>query len=822
MDPLASDRWAEIDTLFAEALDRPPDERTAFLRAACGHDPALYHALAALLAADADADAGFGESATDFADHLLREAAVAPDAPGDLAPGTRVGAYRIEEELGRGGMGVVYRAARADGAFTKDVALKLVKRGMDTDEVLRRFRYERQVLAGLDHPHVARLLDAGADADGRPYLVMERVEGEPITRYAEAHALDLDERLALFEQVCEAVAYAHRHLVVHRDLKPSNILVAEAEGAPQVKLLDFGIARLLDGEPEDAPRTRPEQRILTPEYAAPEQLDGAAVTTATDVYALGVVLFELLAGRRPAPRERLSETVPAGRQRAVRGDLDVLAATALHEDPARRYPTAEALLEDLRHRREGLPLAARPEATAYRLRKFIARHRVGVGVGASFVVLLMASVVLLTVQQQRTARALAEAEATADFLESTYAATDPYSPQRLDTLRVGALLDRNAARAREELGGQPLLQARLFTVLGRVYLRQARHADADTLLQSALAIRRARLGPADPATAETLHELAWARYWLDDYGAAEAMAREALAIRRRHAGPSHPDVAASLTRLGRILQEVGRGEEAARLHRTALDMYRATQGPGSRNATGVATNLASTYLELGRLDSALVLQREIVQRRQAHDGPDHPDVGNAYHWLAFYLLNTGAFAEGEQAARAALRIRAAAFGDTHPEVSVTLNLLGLLLRRQQRYAEAEAVLQRSLALTRRPGHEVPVQERVALSALARLYREAGALDAAERAQREALDRTRTYSDNAINEAMDVSHLADILREKGAFREAESLLLDSHRALEASAAPPMERRQIARGLAALYDAWGRSEEAARWRADPPDS
>ena len=267
MDPFTTDRWAEIDALFAEALERPPDERTAFLRAACGGDPVLYRAVVTLLDSDAAAERALGEHATEFAAHLL-DAATEPVH--DLPPGTRVGPYRIEGELGRGGMGTVYRAARADGTFEKAVALKLVRRGMDTDEVLRRFRYERQILAGLDHPHIARLLDAGAADDGRPFLVMELAEGEPITRYAEQCGLDVEARLALFEQVCEAVAYAHRHLVVHRDLKPSNVLVTERGGGPpQVKLLDFGIARLLDDEAADAPRTtsRPDDAIAGQAHA---------------------------------------------------------------------------------------------------------------------------------------------------------------------------------------------------------------------------------------------------------------------------------------------------------------------------------------------------------------------------------------------------------------------------------------------------------------------------------------------------------------------------------------------------------------------------
>jgi eukaryotic-like serine/threonine-protein kinase len=290
--------WAEVERLFLEASARPPSEREPFLQASAG-DPEALAEVRALLAAEAEAEAFFAAPSPALA--LLAEGG--PPAEGepedDLPEGTRVGPYRVEGEVGRGGMGSVYRARRADGAFEQTVAVKVVRRGLDTADVLRRFRQERALLAGLDHPHVARLLDGGSTADGRPYLAMEYVAGEPITAYADRQGLGVEARLRLFLQVCDAVAYAHRRLVVHRDLKPSNVLVTE-EGGAAVKLLDFGIAKLLGDETEDAPLTRTGHALLTPEYAAPEQITGAPVTTSADVYALGVVLYELLAGARPA------------------------------------------------------------------------------------------------------------------------------------------------------------------------------------------------------------------------------------------------------------------------------------------------------------------------------------------------------------------------------------------------------------------------------------------------------------------------------------------------------------------------------------------
>ena len=315
-----------------------------------------------------------------------------------ITHGALIGPYRLVRELGQGGMGVVYLAERADGQFEQRVALKLIKRGMDSDEILRRFLAERQVLARLSHPHIARLLDGGVTAEGQPYFAMEYVDGVPLHHYCEERSLGFEDRLRLFREVCEAVQYAHRSLVVHRDLKPSNILVTSAG---ETKLVDFGIAKVLYEDVADRSVTRTDQRLMTPEYAAPEQVRGEPVTTATDVYALGAILYQLLTGRPPhqftgrsrggaVPHHlrggpRAAERGPCTRhrrRRRLRGDLDIIVLKALRKDPARRYPSVEALLEDLERHRTGLPVRARPDSVAYRARKFLGRHRLsGHGAG---------------------------------------------------------------------------------------------------------------------------------------------------------------------------------------------------------------------------------------------------------------------------------------------------------------------------------------------------------------------------------------------------------------------------------------------------------
>ncbi len=443
---MTPDDWNRIKVLFDEALERPPEERAAFLDRACSEDSTLRTEVDALLAAHdrAQADRALespfvrGKASGTGADD------VEPGSPSDES-GQRVGPYRLVRRLGRGGMGTVYLAERDDGQFRQTVALKLIRRGLDTDDTLSRFSVERQILAGLDHPNIAHLYDGGVTDDGRPYFAMEHVEGEPITDYCDRRRLSTAQRLELFETVCRAVQHAHRNLVVHRDLKPSNILVTDTDADesgssdPTVKLLDFGIAKLLADEvlgrdPSKAqspvPHTRTGRLMLTPEYAAPEQLRGAPITTATDVYQLGVLLYELLTGRGPYALENRmhhavaqailetdperpstavtrtaqtwrgddTETVtpravsqarstdPARLKRQLAGDLDVICLKALHKEPARRYPDVDALADDVRRHQAGRPVTARPDGLAYRAGKFVRRHRVGVA-AALFVVL---------------------------------------------------------------------------------------------------------------------------------------------------------------------------------------------------------------------------------------------------------------------------------------------------------------------------------------------------------------------------------------------------------------------------------------------------
>ncbi|MBL8189697.1 MAG: serine/threonine protein kinase, partial [Acidobacteria bacterium] len=459
------ERWRRIDELFRTLADRPPAEREALLTRVCGQDEDLRREVLELLA---------HEPPEAFLSDPIKYAALAvTDEPADELLGRRIGPYRLTRLIGRGGMGTVYQAVRDDDQFQQQVALKLIKRGMDTDFVRERFLRERQILASLDHPHIARLFDGGTTPDGLPYFVMELVEGSPITKYCHDRRLPLDAKLRLFRDVCSAVQHAHQKLVVHRDLKPSNILVT-TDGTP--KLLDFGIAKLLSPDPGEAvTRTETAVRLMTPDYASPEQVRGGTITTATDVYSLGIVLYELLAGIKPfefntyepleieraiceTEAQRPSELAirqthaPTKLARMLSGDLDNIVLMALRKEPERRYQSVEQFSEDIRRYLTGLPILARPDTFVYRAGKFVRRHQVAV-LAAFLVMLSLLGGIVATgyaahqarAESERANQAAAAAEAVTQSLASIFEAADP-GRAKGNAITAKELLDQGAEK----------------------------------------------------------------------------------------------------------------------------------------------------------------------------------------------------------------------------------------------------------------------------------------------------------------------------------------------------------------------------------------
>lgn len=641
------DDWRRADALLERALDAPVVDRDALL-VGSGESDEVIARVRRMLASQGAAEARIADSVGELAAEVLEEDGHARE---DLPSGSTIGPYRIVREVGRGGMGTVYLAEQDDGRIRRQVAIKVVKRGMDTDEVIRRFRREGQILARLEHPGIARLYDADVAPDGRSYLVLEYVDGEPIDVAADASRLSVNDRIRLLLDVCDAVAFAHTKLVLHRDLKPSNILVSA--GGP--KLLDFGIGKLLD---EPSAGTRPLTEAvgsrLTPEYASPEQLGGGEVTTASDVYSLGVVSYELLTGQRPtgadtrapstlAPEAVVAstrQTTPSGLARRLRGDLDVILMKALHEDPTRRYPTVEAFAADLRRHLEGLPVRARPDSVGYRVRKFVTRNPIPVASGSGLGVAVLLFGVGTALQQAETARERDRAnlerdraEAVADVLEGMFTGAGALSSERIDTLSVRAFLDRNASEAIDGLDDQPVVQGTLLRILGTAQHGLGRLDEADSLLTRAVAVLTGTEGEDPRAVLEARRELGNLRQRQGRQVEArphyEAWLASGLDLEPSEMAQVRHNIAIAMMDMGEVEEAIVLQDSTLRIHEARPDMDPVGFG-------AALTMRAAMAYRTGDPDAAISMSREAVERVEAAD-PGHPLLFAYQHNYAFLV-----------------------------------------------------------------------------------------------------------------------------------------------------------------------------------------
>jgi serine/threonine-protein kinase len=713
--------------------------------------------------------------------------------------GTLVGPYRVLRELARGGMGAVYLAERADGQFEQRVALKLVQSRMASDEIHRRFLSERQILARLHHPHIAQLLDGGLTLEGQPWFAMEYVDGAPLTTWCAERRLGLDARLQLFEAVGEAVRYAHQNLVVHRDLKPSNILVT---GAGVVKLLDFGIAKVLeDGQTggwadgQQLPETRTELRVMTPEYAAPEQVRGGPVTTATDVYALGAVLYELLTDVRahrferhtpaevehvvcetepPRPSAVLAAGAPSHLHRRLRGDLDTIVLKALRKDPTRRYSSAEALLDDLRRYRTGLPVRARPDSVGYRAGKFVRRHRLGVAAGAAVAIAVIAGLAGTAWQARVAQGEAAKQRAVTEFLVGLFQVSDP-EQSRGREISARELLERGTQRVDTALAREPELQEKLLHVLGVIHRELGLYGRADTLLGRAVQLSRSVHGSRSPELAAGLSD--WARVLTQQarFGSADSALQLALAIRQRTFGPEDSSVAATMRAMGELERARGNFDSAQSLHRKALALDRKRFGD---EHILVAENLGRLGNVLAEADNLAAADTAYSQSLAIYSrllDPEHPAVATGQFNVASVRLQQGRFEEAEQLGRDALEKRRRLYPRGHADVAQSLTDLGTTLTNQGRRQEAETLYVEAIALWRTLlGPDNP-ETATALNNLAVLRYEDGDLSGAEGTFREVLAiRTRMLGKEHRNTLVTMGNLASVLKEQGKYDESEAL------------------------------------------------
>ena len=693
------DRWDEVDRLLESALELPPSERGPFLDRNCGDDIELRRHLERLLEISPD-DSILNAGAFSLVEDL---------GPASSFDGAEIGPYRIVKVLGAGGMGDVYLAERADGVFSQRVAIKIVRRDAASSEALGRFRHERQILASLQHPNIARLLDGGISSDGLPYLVMEYVEGLPITEYCDRHRLTIADRLRLFSAVCHAVQHAHQNLIVHRDLKPSNILVT-ADGT--VKLLDFGIAKLLEStQAIPMPVTRTGMHLLTPEYASPEQIRGEPVTTASDVYSLGVLLYELLTGARPygssggahyevlqlilekeplRPSSALSRTIeekaaevsgearstsPRNLQRSLRGDLDNIVLKALAKEPHLRYGTVDQLAEDVGRYLAGQPVRARAATFGYRFSKFVRRNRVPVTAVAAAVILIVSLVAFYTarlaVERDRSELEADKAVRMKEFLLGMFDVADPDITRGRD-VTAREMLYSSADRIQSELSGQPEIQAELLATIGELIFDKMRDfSRGEALLTMAADIYRTQppSRERDLNQARVLLELAGIRMQVGSLASADSLLQQAADLQQRHLHADDPELERTLNVKARLADDRGHLREAESIHRSLL-ARRLARGD-SMEATQSISNLSDVLRTLGVVRESRELLESALRIRQSRLGRTHSQVAVTLTKLGRSYDAEGDHRRAAEAFREALRIRQQLFGDRHHLVART-------------------------------------------------------------------------------------------------------------------------------------------------------
>lgn len=779
-----AERWARVEALFERLLAYPADQREAYLFHVVPEDASLRAEVLALLRAEEQAGGFISGAVGAAAAQLEPEGAAAPL----LEPGDRVGPFRILSELGRGGMGSVYLAERDDSEYRVRVAIKIIRGGPAGGDSIRRFRAERQILAGLDHPNVARLLDGGTTVEGLPWLALEYVDGRPIDEWCDRRRLSVDQRIDLFLEVCSAVEYAHGKLVVHRDLKPGNVLVTD-EGVP--KLLDFGIAKLLDPDGDDPNRTATHLRMMTPAYASPEQVRGEAVTTATDVYALGLLLYELLSGR-PAQRvtssdhwevqravcerepERpatvLTEEVAEARNttsshlsRALRGDLDHILEMALRKEPERRYPSVAAFADELRRYRQGRPVLARGSSLGYRAGKFVRRNTRSVAAGSVVALLFLGTVAFYTArlagERNRARTEAARATEVAGFLADLFRQANPdLAPGPPATARD--LLDRGAERIALDLQEDPRLRAEMLQVIGVAYQSLGEPLPSLPLLEEAAQIRR-EVGEPEPLwnALDALAVLYWNLGRQDD---AEALHREALALAR---GPLADDPfarATSMNNLGKVLQAVGRFDEAGPLYDSALVLFREVHGPRHPTVATALSNQAQIVEFLQGYRPAEPILRQAVEVTRSLPGEERLNEDIFLANLAVNLISQGRTDEAEATLVEAVALARERFGDASPRVADKLLDLGLLSARRGDHAAAEGHLREALPVLAAARGERHPDIAYSLSDLASTVDRQGRTAEADSLHREAVALSREVLSG------DDPYLARALNEYGIF------------------------------------------------------
>ncbi len=839
-----NENWKQIKQIFAKALELEGPERLRFVEAESNGDEDVMREVLSLL----EAHENTGVLDREMGD--VRMSAIS-DARSTFMKGEEIGRYRIIHELGHGGMGSVFLAERADGEYEQKVALKLLRSVFASGSQVERFRMERQILASLDYEKIARLIDGGITENGQPWFAMELVDGEKITDYCDAKRLTITERLQLFMDVCDAVSYAHRKLVVHRDLKPSNILINEKGN---VKLLDFGIAKVLSDDDAGSVLTKPGLLPLTPSFASPEQIRGGQVTTASDVYQLGLILYELLTGMPaysvdgktpsavekticdtlpPHPATRLQErgkTVlaeEAGLKRKLtrrkliselKGELGTIVMKAIRKEPERRYESAGQLADDIRRYLSGKPVKAHADSRLYRAGKFIKRHPAGTVSAAAILLMIVMYLVTLTWHQQQTRAALTQAEIEAeksaqviDFMLGMFEAGDPYENPG-DTITVRALLDRGVEKA-ENLN-EPELQAQIYGLVGRIYRELGEYGQASPLLKNALEIIGSEAAPDDIELAHTYYNLGTVFHHLGNYRESDQYFRKALKIYDLHPDHRSEEYASSLFTMANIINVRRDHDQAKEMHKKALEMRLDLFGEEHPHVAASYQNLGYTLSLLDRLEDAQVYLHKALGIYQTVYREDHPVKGDLLVTLASTQVRAGEYEEAGKNLKRSLKIRREVFGDTHTETGMSLKALADYHNQMGNIAEAESMYRDLLLMIEESHDGVHPLKRPVVQALGRLYFNS------DRPQKAAPYLKTTYE--MLASVLNETHsrvlasgleLAACLIELGEHPDAEKLLLGQIETLERSGSESLKEQKVSsiELLLELYRNWEKEDE-----------
>ncbi len=797
---MTAETWQRVEAVFEQVVERPPEERAEALERACGDDSEVRRNVEILLRCD--------EKGGSFLENMIGEGVELLETMGPT--GRRIGPYRLLRRIGHGGMGEVYLASRDDEEYTKTVAIKLVRPGYESDQVHERFRRERQILANLEHPHIARMLDGGTTQEGKPYFVMESIEGESIDRYCDRQRLDLRGRLKLFCTVCDAVQFAHQSLIVHRDLKPSNILIT-ADGV--VKLLDFGIAKLLapDDDALDAELTLTVERPLTLSYASPEQIRSERITAASDVYALGCLLYELLSGRRPfdlgGKTRRQAEQIileeapvppsialarwqreepataeaaadsrrarPETLRRRLTGELDTLVLAALRKDRLRRTGSAAELADDVHRYLRGLPIRAHRNSMGYRARKFARRNRLPLAVAALFLLVIAGAFFNNLQQTWRVERERDKAVAVTEYLVGLF---NTYEETRGSSQAVTArdLVDKGAEAIEQGLDSQPQVRATLNHTIGRLYFQLGFYDRARELVERALEIRRRDLGDLSSEVAQSLNLLGGIEHAVGDHEAAERLHLEALLIYRQLFGDHDAGIAEATNDLALALRYQDRPEEAEERLRVALRLYESLYDGDHRSVARCLSNLSLVLADRGEHESATAQARRALEMARRLYKEPHLEVAKLMNNLASQLNGLGDFEEARPLFEQALAMHRQLLEPGHPDLVRSLNNLAALADKTGDFSRAEVLLREVVETMRGDLERGDPEALLFLTNLAgTLQRQEKYLEA-EELFRQALRIRREVSAEDRDVADSLNRLASLLVTVNDYEEAEPL------------------------------------------------